>query len=341
MHSHHSHSGSFCTHATGDLEAVVQEAIRQGFTVYGLSEHVPRYRDRDLYPGEESIGLERLSELFTDFLAEAHRLKLKYREQITLLVGLETEFISDVDLERLEALLSFHPNKIEYLVGSVHHVNHVPIDFDKETWIRAVNSLPRSESVNDAGSGEGTLMPPPKGDATSDSTRLPFTPATLSTYFHSYFDAQLTLLKRFHPEIIGHFDLCRLYVRSVRLDDPTEYPGLWEKVQRNVDYAVGYGACFEANAAAFRKGWGTSYPGEEVLKLILSRGGRIVLSDDSHGPQAVGGNYRRLFDYLVGVDVKELWYLERCDEANAGGRKVRPKKYDGEWKSDSWWASLQ
>lgn len=52
MHSHHSHSGSFCKHAAGTLEEVVLEAIKKGFKVYGLSEHVPRYRERDLYPEE-------------------------------------------------------------------------------------------------------------------------------------------------------------------------------------------------------------------------------------------------------------------------------------------------
>jgi histidinol-phosphatase (PHP family) len=53
--SHHSHSGEFCCHAKGTLEEVVQEAIRQGFTTFGLSEHVPRYRVCDLYPEEVSL----------------------------------------------------------------------------------------------------------------------------------------------------------------------------------------------------------------------------------------------------------------------------------------------
>ena len=50
--SHHSHSGQFCKHASGTLEEVVLEAIRQKFRVYGLTEHVPRYREQDLYPEE-------------------------------------------------------------------------------------------------------------------------------------------------------------------------------------------------------------------------------------------------------------------------------------------------
>lgn len=51
-YSHHSHSGQFCKHAAGTLEDVVREAIRQCFDVYGLTEHVPRYRLADLYPEE-------------------------------------------------------------------------------------------------------------------------------------------------------------------------------------------------------------------------------------------------------------------------------------------------
>lgn len=53
--SHHSHSGEFCSHAKGTLENVVQTAITQGFTTFGLSEHIPRYCVQDLYPEEVSI----------------------------------------------------------------------------------------------------------------------------------------------------------------------------------------------------------------------------------------------------------------------------------------------
>lgn len=52
MHSHHSHSGQFCKHAVGTLEEVIQSAISKGFSIFGLSEHVPRYRLQDRYPEE-------------------------------------------------------------------------------------------------------------------------------------------------------------------------------------------------------------------------------------------------------------------------------------------------
>ncbi|KAJ3504416.1 hypothetical protein NLJ89_g7944 [Agrocybe chaxingu] len=308
-HSHHSHSGQFCKHASGLLEDVVKEAIRQKFQVYGLTEHVPRYREIDLYPEEESIPLDELSSQFTSFLTEAHRLKTAYSAQISLLVGLETEFITDLDLRRLETLLKTFGGRVQYVVGSIHHVNGIPIDFDLPTYERALASF-----------GDGT------GDGGHEARQQAF--------LESYFDAQYELLRRFKPEIIGHFDLCRLYRPSLRFG---HHPAVQEKVERNVKFAVGYGALFEVNAAAFRKKWDTAYPGEDVVQVIKRLGGRFALSDDSHGPHAVGMNYCRLPDYLRSVGISELWYLEPSDMPNSAGRNIRTVRLDGDWLDHPFW----
>jgi histidinol-phosphatase (PHP family) len=65
MQSHHSHSGGslfflllsrliveFCSHAVDTLEDVIQEAIRQKFDTFALTEHMPRQKEEDLYPDE-------------------------------------------------------------------------------------------------------------------------------------------------------------------------------------------------------------------------------------------------------------------------------------------------
>ncbi|KAF9012007.1 Polymerase/histidinol phosphatase-like protein [Cyathus striatus] len=301
-HSHHSHSGQFCKHATGLLEDIVLEAIRQGFNVFGLTEHVPRYRLDDLYPEEEGLSLEYLMKQFEDFLEEAHRLKRKYALQISLLVGLETEYITQEDLDGLDILLKRLGDRIEYVVGSVHHVNTIPIDFDNPTFEKARISL---------------------GGSTEKERQ--------QAYLEAYFDAQLELLQRFQPEIVGHIDLCRLYTPDIRF---VEYSSIWERIERNIKYAVGYGALFEVNAAAFRKGWDSAYPAHDA---ILKHAGRLALSDDSHGPHAVGLNYDRTFDYLRAEGVEELWYLQPSEISNTGRRKVSPVKMAGNWWEDSFW----
>lgn len=53
----HSHSGEFCPgHAKDQLEEIVKHAISVGYKTIGLTEHMPRYDLRDLYPEEVSIN---------------------------------------------------------------------------------------------------------------------------------------------------------------------------------------------------------------------------------------------------------------------------------------------
>jgi histidinol-phosphatase (PHP family) len=48
--------------------------------------------------------------------------------------------------------------------------------------------------------------------------------------------------------------------------------------------------------------------------LILSLKGHFTLSDDSHGPLAVGLHYDQAFDYLQERGVEELYYLRSSGE---------------------------
>ncbi|KAI0088399.1 Polymerase/histidinol phosphatase-like protein [Irpex rosettiformis] len=316
-YSHHSHSGQFCKHAKGTLEEVVQEAIRQGFETYGLTEHVPRYRTQDLYPEEEGMALDDLYKTFNDFLDEAHRLKGIYAGQIKLLVGLETESISSVDLDRLEEVLKIHAGRIEYVVGSVHHVNGIPIDFDKPTYERALASFAASEST--------------PGQSEDDARKTQMT-----AYLSSYFDAQYELMNRVKPEVIGHVDLCRLYEPALHFID---YPEAYEKLKRNIMFATDYGAVFELNAASLRKGWTDAYPAEDVIAIIKECNGRLALSDDSHGPHAVGLNYGRMADYMRRVGVEQLCVVEESSYRGPSGRLSQIVEVHGNWWEHKFWTS--
>jgi histidinol-phosphatase (PHP family) len=153
------------------------------------------------------------------------------------LVGIETELIEQSNtFQLLDQTLTRHQDTLDYLVGSVHHVNQIPIDFDRPMFDRALLSF---ESTNHS------LEP-------------------LYRLCEAYFDAQHTLIERYRPEVIGHFDLCLLF--NPDLDLQAE-PAVWTKIERNVRLAISYGALFEVNSASIRKGWPTPYPSPPILQV--------------------------------------------------------------------------
>lgn len=179
---------------------------------------------------------------FASYLSSASLLRSQ-TPQLSLLIGFESDLIdagASEMFDDLDKVLEVYGEEVEYMVGSVHHVYGVPIDFDRPTFDRALAL---------ASSRLEKALP-----SLSDVERL----------FCAYFDAQHLLITHFEPPIIGHFDLCRLYLPCIRLDDQ---PQVWERVERNVREVVRYGGLFEVNTAAVRKGWPTPYPGPEVLRV--------------------------------------------------------------------------
>ena len=73
------------------------------------------------------------------------------------------------------------------------------------------------------------------------------------------------------------------------------------------------------------------------LQIIQRHNGRFTLSDDSHGPHAVGLNYHRLPEYLQTVAISELWFLQRSNAPNVAGRFIQAAKLSGEWLDHEFW----
>lgn len=256
------------------------------------------YSQSDMQPRDTSA-------VFADYVIEAHRLKDVYKTQIELLVGLETDYITEIDVSNTQSLIEKYDDTstpIEYVVGSVHHVLETPIDFDEEMFHTVLEK---------AGSREALYV--------------------------EYYTRLLHLVKTMQPEVVGHIDLIRLYEPHINLQ---EYKQAWKLIDEIVKHTAQYGGLIEVNAAAIRKGWPTPYPASEILSLVQTHGARLTLSDDTHTPENVGLNYWRVFEYLKSHDIRDLYYLERCEKGAPGamtcGRTV-VKKYNGLWSTDEFW----
>lgn len=292
MHTHHSHLGDYVSHATGTLEHMVETAQLKSFEVFCLTEHMPRLHEKYLYPEEidKLYTPKHLDKAFSDYLIHARDVQKRVNEKngMKILVGFEVEGLDKphIDLAKQFAKVT------DMCVGSVHYVHGIPIDFDVKQW----------EAARDV----------------SGSTRQ---------LYLDYFDLQYKVLTAMDPHVIGHFDLIRLFQpdevdeksgrKVLDLDLEADWPDVWAAIERNIKYASKYGALFELNSAAIRKGWQTAYPKPDICKLIIKSGGKFCLSDDSHSYAQVGLNFHKVWTYVTEtLKLESIYHLDLDAEGN-------------------------
>ena len=90
--NYHTHTYR-CGHANGTDEDYVQAAIKAGYKILGFSDHGP-------YKHIPSPGLRMDWEQLDDYIESLTALKEKYKDQIEIHIGLETEYYSEYHEEK-------------------------------------------------------------------------------------------------------------------------------------------------------------------------------------------------------------------------------------------------
>lgn len=127
--NYHTHTKR-CDHADGEDEDYVLEALGQGFTELGFSDHI-------MLPGFSQPTVRGDYSLCSDYLASIDNLRLKYKDRIHIYTGFEAEAISQYYPYYRELL----DNKaIDYLILG----NHFEMDTNN-------NIIKRFSQTNDVG----------------------------------------------------------------------------------------------------------------------------------------------------------------------------------------------
>ena len=108
-YNYHTHTYR-CGHASGNEEDYVLAAIKLGIKRLGFSDHVI------LPKGYEQPGVRGSYDVFDDYVKTIKGLKEKYKDQIDILIGFETEYIPSC-LDYYKKILS---EDIDYLILGQH-----------------------------------------------------------------------------------------------------------------------------------------------------------------------------------------------------------------------------
>lgn len=173
---------------------------------------------------------------------EVNFLKEKYKDKISIYLGIETDYYS-----------SYPTDDFDYVIGSVHYIykndKYFEIDLDKDNMAEFVNK-------------------------TYDNDYFLFA--------KDYYNCVSDIIFKTNADIIGHFDLITKFNENNCLFDMRDDKYL-DIAKKAVDRLILFNKPFEVNTGAISRGYRNfAYPDLPLLEYIHSRGGKIILSSDSH-----------------------------------------------------------
>lgn len=116
----HSHT-SYSKHATGTVDELVRASIAAGVTILTITDHAP-------FPVDTDNRL--LASELDRYFADIERARKIYQGQITILCGLELDYMPGTDAFNRE-LLTRYP--MDFVIGSIHYVE-IPDETMVKVW---------------------------------------------------------------------------------------------------------------------------------------------------------------------------------------------------------------
>lgn len=262
--NYHTHT-TFCD-GSDTAEAVVQEALRRGFTHLGFSGHMD--------PG---VSMD-----YDAYAQEICRLQAAYRDQIDILRGAELDNVYD-------------PSCVagaEYTIGSTHFV---PVP-GSSVW-----STPAAFGTHREGSENRDLIGVDGDIGLLHDQCRQYYGGDFYALSADYYCFEAMVAARLHPTFIGHFDLITRFNDLSRVDgghflDETSERYLLP-ARRAMEALVPYGLPFEINCGAVNRGRKKElYPRPELLRHLHALGGEIVISADAHQKELLDGGFEEAME---------------------------------------------
>ena len=253
----------------------VEEAVRQGLTKLGFSEHGP-------LPFETTFAVK--AERMPEYVAEIAQLKEEFKDQIEILCGLETDFVSGVSEPFASTKEKYH---LDYLIGGVHLVG---------------------QSVNPE---ELWFIDGPKWEIYDEGLQK-FFGGDIRKGVKRFFEQTNEMIEHEEFDIIAHFDKIKMHNRNRFF---TEDEG-WYKIlaDKAIQLIKRHDVIIEVNTRGlYKKRSDSFYPSTELLMKARKADIPVIISSDAHKadelvlfvPEAMAELQRCGFDHTARFDVEK------------------------------------
>ncbi|NLM10337.1 MAG: histidinol-phosphatase HisJ [Clostridiaceae bacterium] len=256
LSTYHTHS-VFCD---GEMmpEDYVVAAIKKGFSAIGFTSHAPVLFNTDWTMKPENL---------CKYIDTIKGLQEKYKEQIQIYTGLETDFYPN------SRNFGDYPG-IDYTIGSVHFI----YDEKNDRYLTV-----------DGPAGEYRDL---LHNVFNDDIRA---------FVETYFDRLGEMIKMQPPDIVGHLDVIKKNNTNSLYFNETDK---WyrNKVEEILNIISKTNVIVEVNTGGISRGYTSEvYPSEWILKLIREMDIPVVLNSDAHHPDLIDSYYTEAVKILKNI----------------------------------------
>jgi histidinol-phosphatase (PHP family) len=266
----HNHT-SLCNHAVGSTDDYIQKAIEIGIDIYGFSDHAPTKNNFD--------PKYRMTQSFQNtYEKDILNLKEKYKNDIKILLGYEVDFLKGDYI--LDDILDAN---VDYLIGSVH-------------FIPEINSKHSLFNSNFWGFDNPEFI---------DKYQL----MDIDKIWEEYFEAVTSMVKSGKFDIVGHFDLIKVFGFMPKKDIRLIVQNCLKEIKKS-------NMVLEINPAGLRKPVGEQYPSKTILQLAYELDIPITFGSDAHKIDDIGFKYNEVISMA-----KDIGY-SKCVTFNSRFREL-------------------
>lgn len=241
--NYHTHT-HFCD-GSSEPELYVLKAINSGFEKLGFSGHAP-------VPFENSYAIK--EENLENYCNTILELKEKYKDQITIYLALEIDYIPGLTKPFAEFVKSC---KLDYTIGSIHLVTNQQ---EKKLWFIDGSKIEEYDNgVKNAFDGD------------------------IKKGVTAFYQQTNEMLINQKPDIIGHFDKIKMNNRNRYFtQDEKWYQDL---ISETLSVIKEQKTIVEVNTRGlYKKRSEELFPGIDILKKIKQLDIPIIISSDAHKP---------------------------------------------------------
>ncbi len=121
-----------------------------------------------------------------------------------------------------------------------------------------------------------------------------------------YYETVGDCLNKFDGDIIGHFDLVTKFNENNRFFDMTD-PEYLDLAKGAIDKLLPYNKPFEINTGAITRGYRSkAYPHPALLDYIFKKGGKVILSSDSHSKDTLCNHFEEYEEFAKTLGFSNL-----------------------------------